>query len=228
MHDLERFITGFQRFQQQYFKAQPGLFRDLRGGQHPRTLLIGCSDSRVDPALLLGCDPGDIFTIRNVANLVPPHASGSGHQGVSAAIQFAVDSLQVDRVIVLGHSRCGGIRALVEQRLPSEGETDFIGRWVRIAEPARLHAMRLPGASDEAHQRACELGAILVSLQNLASFPWVAKRLAAGSLTLHGWYFDIDEGALLAYSPRADAFLPLVCPLLPADPPFRGQARDCA
>ncbi len=218
MHDLERFITGFQRFQQQYFDTAPDLFQDLRAGQHPRTLLIGCSDSRVDPALLLGCDPGDIFTIRNVANLVPPHERRTGHQGVAAAIQFAVDSLRVDRVIVLGHSSCGGIRALVEQRLPSEGETDFIGRWVRIAEPARERTMRqMPLASDADRRRACELGAILVSLKNLETFPWVAQRVAEGNLTLHGWYFDMNAGALLAYSPRADAFLPLVCPLLPAE-----------
>lgn len=218
MHDLERFIDGFQRFQLHYFEHTPALYRDLREGQHPNTLLIGCCDSRVDPALLLGCDPGDIFTVRNVANLVPPCNHGLSHQGVAAAIQFAVDQLRVARIIILGHAQCGGIRALVEQRFPVDGETDFIGRWVRIAEPARARvAQQLPMATAAERQRACELAAILISLRNLESFPWVQQRLAQGDITLHGWYFDLDAGALLAYSPRADAFLPLVCPLVPED-----------
>ncbi|GAB3256499.1 carbonic anhydrase [Chitinimonas naiadis] len=215
MHDLERFIGGFQRFQRQYFESSPGLFKDLQQGQRPSTLLIGCSDSRVNPALLLGCDPGDIFTVRNVANLVPPCNRRTSHQGVSSAIQFAVDQLEVARIIVLGHSQCGGIRALVDQYLPKEGETDFIGRWVGIAEEARLKVVQqMPNASYAEQRRACELGAILVSLNNLRTFPWVQQHLASGRLTLHGWYFDLDAGALLAYSERSDAFLPMVCPLV--------------
>lgn len=214
MHDLERFIDGFQRFQRQYFEADPALYCDLRQGQHPSTLLIGCCDSRVDPALLLGCDPGDIFTVRNVANLVPPCDPRQHFAGVSSAVQFAVQQLKVARIIVMGHAQCGGIRALVEQRFSGEDALDYIGRWIRIAEPARERVMRqLPGASAAERQRACELAAILVSLRNLESYPWIAERLAAGSLSLHGWYFDLNAGALLAYSPRADAFLPMVCPL---------------
>lgn len=216
MHDLERFIDGFQRFQQQYFETDPSLYSDLRQGQHPNTLLIGCCDSRVDPALLLGCDPGDIFTVRNVANLVPPCDPKQHFAGVTSAVQFAVQQLNVARIIVMGHAQCGGIRALVEQRFSGEAPMDYIGRWIHIAEPARAAIMRqLPSASPAERQRACELAAILVSLRNLDSYPWIAERLAAGSLTLHGWYFDLDAGALLAYSPRADAFLPLVCPLVP-------------
>lgn len=217
MHDLERFIDGFQRFQRQYFAIDPALYCDLRQGQHPSTLLIGCCDSRVDPAQLLGCDPGDLFTIRNVANLVPPCEVGRSHQGVSSAIQFAVDQLAVTRIIVLGHAQCGGIRALFEQRFAEPAEPDrpdFIGRWVRIAEPARRQVLRqMPDAGTAAQRRACELAAILVSLRNLETFPWVQRRLEAGELTLHGWFFDLDAGTLLAYSPRADAFLPLVSPL---------------
>ncbi|MFC4159060.1 carbonic anhydrase [Chitinimonas lacunae] len=215
MHDLERFIDGFQRFQRRYFATDPALYCDLKQGQHPNTLLIGCCDSRVDPAQLLGCDPGDIFTVRNVANLVPPCTTGQIYQGVSSAIQFAVDQLKVSRIIVLGHAQCGGIRALVEQQLSDEDDLDFVGRWVRIAEPARLKVMQqMPHASPAEQRRACELAAILVSLRNLQTFPWVRERVEQGALTLHGWYFDLDAGALLAYSPRADVFLPLVCPLV--------------
>ncbi|RQW29680.1 carbonic anhydrase [Rhodobacteraceae bacterium CH30] len=214
MHDIERFIAGFSRFQLQYFDSNSGLYRELKQGQHPSTLLIGCSDSRVDPAQLLGCDPGDIFTIRNVANLVPPCGAAKSHHGVSAAIQFAVAQLKVSRIIVLGHAQCGGIRALVEQRLDNGDAQDFIGPWVGIAEPARLRVEAgMQGASLQEKTRACELASILVSLKNLQSFPWVSQAMALGALTLHGWYFDLNAGALLAYSPRSDAFLPLVCPL---------------
>ncbi|MBF6990249.1 MULTISPECIES: carbonic anhydrase [Cupriavidus] len=223
MHQIEHLLKGFERFQQRYFDDAPSLFDALRTGQQPPTLLIGCCDSRVDPALLLGCDPGDLFTVRNIGNLVPPctgRHEGSLH-GVSAAIQFAVEQLQVDRIIVMGHGGCGGIRALLAQPAdagdhpPEEGdEADYLGAWVRIAAPARRQVEQtLADASPAQRQRACEQAAILVSLRNLQTFPFVRRALEAGRLTLHGWYFDLQAGALLAYSQRADAFLPLVCPL---------------
>ncbi|UDM52524.1 carbonic anhydrase [Cupriavidus sp. MP-37] len=223
MHHIEHLLKGFERFQQRYFDDEPGLFDTLRTGQRPPTLLIGCSDSRVDPGLLLGCDPGELFTVRNIGNLVPPctgRHEGSLH-GVSAAIQFAVQQLRVARIIVMGHGGCGGIRALLAQpadagdHAPDDGQDpDYLGAWVRIAAPARRQVEEtLAGASPAQRQRACEQAAILVSLRNLQTFPFVQRALEAGELTLHGWYFDLQAGALLAYSQRADAFLPLVCPL---------------
>lgn len=215
MQDIERLIDGFQRFQKQYFERNPSLYRDLKQGQHPSTLVIGCSDSRVDPSLLLDCDPGDIFTIRNIANLIPPCGGSNGRQGVSAALQFAVTQLKVERIIVLGHSGCGGIRALMDEQFPSSEGTDFLGRWVSIADPAKYRVLqKLGNAAPAAQYRACEQAAILVSLRNLESFPWIAERVQDDKLSLHGWYFDMEAGALHAYSPRADAFLPLVCPLV--------------
>ena len=214
MRDIERFIDGFQRFQYQYYEAAPSLYRNLRDGQHPSTLLIGCCDSRVDPAMLLGCDPGDIFTVRNVANLVPPADRDQGHHGVLAAIQFAVDQLKVGRIIVLGHAHCGGIRALMERPAGAAGEPDYLNRWMDIAEPARQRVLnQMPDAPDADRRRACEQASILISLRNLESLPCVRRALEAGTLTLHGWYFDLVAGALLAYSQRADGFLPIVCPL---------------
>lgn len=223
MHQIEHLLKGFERFQQRYFDDEPGLFDMLRTGQQPPTLLIGCCDSRVDPALLLGCDPGELFTVRNIGNLVPPctgRHEGSLH-GVSAAIQFAVQQLRVARIIVMGHGGCGGIRALLAQPCdagdhpPNEDEeADYLGAWVRIAAPARRQVEQtLAHASPAQRQRACEQAAILVSLRNLQTFPFVRRALDAGRLTLHGWYFDLEAGALLAYSQCADAFLPLVCPL---------------
>ena len=212
MRDIERFIDGFQRFQYQYYEAAPSLYRNLRDGQHPSTLLIGCCDSRVDPAMLLGCDPGDIFTVRNVANLVPPADRDQGHHGVLAAIQFAVDQLGRP------HHRAGP-RAL--RRHPCaygaarrRGEPDYLNRWMDIAEPARQRVLnQMPDAPDAERRRACEQASILISLRNLESLPSVRRALEAGTLTLHGWYFDLVAGALLAYSQRADGFLPIVCPL---------------
>ena len=217
MRDIERLVDGFQRFQQQYYEDAPSLYRSLREGQHPSTLLIGCCDSRVDPAMLLGCDPGDIFTVRNVANLVPPSNTDRGLQGVLAAIQFAVEQLQVSRIIVLGHAHCGGIRSLMDRgsrQGGGDGEPDYLGRWMDIAEPARQRVLQqMPEATPAERRRACEQASILISLRNLEELSFVRRALEAGRLTLHGWYFDLAAGALLAYSARADAFLPIVCPL---------------
>lgn len=211
MQDIEKFIRGFSRFQQQYL-SEHALFDSLRKGQHPRSLVIGCCDSRVDPALLTGSDPGDLFVVRNIANLVPP-CTPDAPPGVSSAIEFAVCELEVERVIVLGHARCGGIRALLAPRRMAS-ETDFVGRWMKIAEPVRQRMLHdLPHKSSDDQHKACELASILHSLDNLLTYPWIKRRVEQGLLMLHGWYFDIESGALLAYSPRQHEFLPMVCPL---------------
>jgi carbonic anhydrase len=212
--NIHQFIEGFQRFQSKYFTGTEPLYDKLNHGQNPSTLLIGCCDSRVDPALLLDCDPGDMFVIRNVANLVPPCNELGHQQGVSAAIQFAVEALNIQRIIVLGHEKCGGIRALMQGYQPSRS-IDFIGRWMKMVEPVKQHILQHMAHADSAEQnRACELGAIILSLNNLRSFPWVAEREKRGDLALHGWYFDMTNGALLAYTERSDTFLPMVCPLV--------------
>lgn len=213
MHNISHFIEGFQRFQSKYFDGASNLYDKLNSGQKPTTLLIGCCDSRVDPALLLDCDPGDIFVIRNVANLVPPCNQAGNQQGVSAAIQYAIEALNVQRVIIMGHEKCGGIRALMQGYTPSP-ELDFIGRWMNIVEPVKQQVLhQLVNRSADEQNQACELGAIILSLNNLRSFPWVSEREARGELALHGWYFDMSNGALLAYSERTCTFLPMVCPL---------------
>jgi len=213
VRNIQQFIEGFQRFQSKYFTGEDRLFEKLNHGQNPTTLLIGCCDSRVDPALLLDCDPGDIFVVRNVANLVPPCNESAQQHGVSAAIQFAVEALNVKRIIVMGHEKCGGIRALMQGYQPSR-KIDFIGRWMKIIEPVKQQVLQQLANCSEAEQiRACELGAVINSLNNLRSFPWISEREARGDIALHGWYFDMSNGALLAYSERSDTFLPMVCPL---------------
>ena len=215
MSDISQFIQGFQRFQQHYFQQAPELFARLKHGQKPSTLLIGCCDSRVEPSLLLGCHPGQLFTIRNVANLVPPCIENdSTHHGVSAAIQFAVETLEVSDIIVLGHRQCGGIHSLFSPASADPKQLDFIRRWMDIATPAYTWVKTtLATAPQEQQQRACEQAALLISLKNLLTFPWVAQRLDRKQLSLHGWYFDLENGALLAYTPHNDDFVPIVCPM---------------
>ena len=204
MQDIEKFIQGFCRFQQQYL-SEPSMFESLREGQHPGTLVIGCCDSRVDPALLTGSDPGDMFVVRNVANLVPP-CTPDAPPGVSSAIEFAVCGLEVSRIIVLGHANCGGIRALMSPSKLSS-ETDFVARWMRIAEPVRQSVLQqLKHKSVDAQCRACEMASIRHSLDNLLTYPWIKRRVEQGSLALHGWYFDIGTGCMSAYVPSTNRF----------------------
>jgi carbonic anhydrase len=214
MQDIEKFIRGFSRFQQQYLR-EPTRLDSLSQGQHPRTLVIGCCDARVDPALLTGCDPGDIFVVRNIANLVPP-CTPDAPPGVTSAIEFAVCALEVARIIVLGHARCGGVRSLM-LGAPSGDEaeqTGFVARWMRLAEPVRARVLReLRHKHADEQCRAAELASILHSLDQLLTYPWIRRRVEAGTLALHGWYFDLAAGTLLAYSARRQEFLPILDPV---------------
>lgn len=210
MEEIEKFVSGFRRFQHRYFGEHTALYRDLQCKQSPKTLLIGCSDSRVDPALLTDCAPGELFVIRNVANLVPPYEEGVTHQGVTSAIEYAVMDLEVSQVIVLGHSGCGGINALFNGRKP-RNRVDFVGKWMQIAEPAKKYVQSVLGHRPlDAQLRACEMASILVSLENLMRFPFIKERVEAGELALHGWYFCLSEGALYDFDPETGHFRPLV------------------
>ena len=206
MNDLKRFIAGFRSFQKDYFGLESTKFEPLKLGQNPKTMIIGCSDSRVDPAILTNCAPGDIFTVRNVANLVPPFEENGGLHGVSAALEFAVCHLGVEHIIVLGHSQCGGIGALMAGDCGCKGG-GFISRWMSIANSARERVLEeLPGKDPQLQQRAAEQAAILLSLENLHTFPWIDQRVTEGTLSLHGWYFNLDAGELMEYAPEQGLF----------------------
>jgi carbonic anhydrase len=209
--DIAEFVTGFGKFQEKYFAGDDSIFVRLRQGQSPSTLVISCCDSRADPGMLLGAGPGDIFVVRNVANLVPPYRNGAEMPGIRADIEFAVKSLQVEHIIILGHSSCGGIRALLDGEGLTEHNFEFIGSWVAIAGEAREKVKReLAGASDAVQATACGQAAIEISLRNLMTFPWIRERVDAGLTSLHGWYFDIDAGQLLGYDYELGRFAPLV------------------
>ena len=211
MKDISHFLTGIDHFRARYFIERPGSFSQLSQGQAPQALVIACCDSRVDPVMLTGADPGDLFVVRDVANLVPPYRDDSHAPGIRAAIEFAVKGLAVENIIVLGHSRCGGIKALMDGEGTTEHNYEFIGPWVSLAKPARDEVMRaMPEATHACQTRACEQASIRMSLENLLSFPWIAERVQQNRIALHGWYFDIDNGELLVYDAENEKFAPPV------------------
>lgn len=206
MSSPAQLIEGFARFRERHFARDDALFRGLvEQGQAPKTMVVACCDARVDPALVLDCAPGDLFVIRNVANLVPPAENQGHYHGTSAALEFGVRKLNVAHIIVLGHAHCGGIQALLEGGMQKEDA--FISQWMGIADAARERAGReFSGADSVARQRACEQQATLVSLDNLMTFSWIRERVEQGALALHGWYFDIERGELLGYDAAARRF----------------------
>ncbi|NJD38103.1 MAG: carbonic anhydrase [Geobacter sp.] len=210
MQEMQKFIHGFRSFQEDYFSEDRELFDRLKQGQRPRVVLIGCSDSRVDPSMMVRSEPGELFIVRNVANLVPPCEHDHSYHGVSAALEYAVCHLEVEHIIVLGHSCCGGIRSLMEG-IPSEKNGEYISKWVSIAERAKQQVLEtFAGAPPEQQAKACEHASILVSLENLLTFPWIRERVEADTLDLHGWYFDIESGNLYSYQPASGKFELLV------------------
>lgn len=207
MTSPQQLIEGFRRFREQHFGNNEALYRQLvEQGQTPNIMVVACCDSRVDPSLVLECAPGDLFVIRNVANLVPPAENQGQYHGTSAALEFGVRNLEVQHIIVLGHAHCGGIRTLLETGGANKPDS-YIDDWMRLVENARAGVQEeMPEASMEAQACACEQQAILVSLRNLMTFPWIRERVENGTLTLHGWYFDIKHGQLLRYNPVTSVF----------------------
>ncbi len=209
MTDISKFITGFKRFQDSYFGVDRQLFGQLKDRQNPSAMVIACSDSRVDPAILMDVEPGDLFVVRNVANLVPPHETGGGLHGVSTALEFGVCVIGVQHIIVLGHRKCGGVHALMHG-IPEGASGEFIDRWMSIAGRAKERVLaEFPDASPDEQLCACEEASILVSMENLLTFPWIKQRVQQGALMLHGWYFDIETGTLQTYNPFVGQFEPL-------------------
>jgi len=187
----QRLVDGYQCFRSGRYGAEKERYLKLaRQGQHPRVMVIACCDSRAAPETVFDADPGELFVVRNVANLVPPYAPDGRHHSTSAALEFAVLSLKVADVVVMGHGRCGGIAALIERSAPLSG-SDFIGQWMSTVRD-------IVGEASETGDRATtvERAAVEHSLANLRTFPWIRSREARGHLGLHGAWFDIGQGEL--------------------------------
>jgi carbonic anhydrase len=193
---MKQLLEGYARFREGYWRAHKELYSTLaRDGQSPPAMVIACADSRVAPEVIFDCAPGDIFVVRNVSALVPPYAPDGNYHGTSAALEFAVNALNVRTIVVLGHSRCGGIRTLMKG--PNAEGGDFISAWMDIAKTARQRVCDSPAPGDfEAQCLACEHEAIRVSLANLRSFPWITEREQDGRLALAGWHFCVETGLL--------------------------------
>lgn len=192
---MDELLEGYRRFRRNEWPVYQRDFAALaRHGQAPHALIIACSDSRVTPELIFSAIPGDLFVVRNIANLVPPYAPDAANHGTSAALEFAVRVLGVQRIVVVGHSGCGGVAALM-RGAPAEAQ-DFIGNWMRIAEPARLRAEAVFPDDIEAACNRCEIENIRVSLENLRGFPWIEAARLAGNLKIMGMYFDVGAGRL--------------------------------
>lgn len=199
---MDKLIAGYRRFRANFYEQHRSEFERLSAkGQKPGAMIIGCSDARVDPAINFDTGPGEVFMVRNVANVVPPYAPDGDQHGTSAAIEFAVKGLEVPNIVILGHAKCGGIAALVDAEPQTESKTDFIDLWMAVARPARRAAFARATAENRQDDRdhvcaLCERANVRVGLANLRTFPWIAEREKAGTLALHGWYFDITKGEL--------------------------------
>ena len=193
---MDPLIDGYRRFRADVWPGERARYEALaHWGQSPETMVIACSDSRVDPQTVFGAVPGELFVVRNVAALVPPFQPDPGHHGTSAALEFGVKVLKVARVVVLGHGQCGGIKAMAYG--PPPQAQDFIASWVEIGKPALLAA----GEKPEGRLERIEAEAVRLSLANLMTFPWIAEPAAAGRLTLQGYWFDVHTGVLAAVGP---------------------------
>ncbi|MBF0136467.1 MAG: carbonic anhydrase [Magnetococcus sp. DMHC-1] len=191
-----RLLDGYQRFLAGYFSKNREALLELARGQSPEVAIVACCDSRVDPAIIFDVAPGDVFVIRNVANLVPPFESEGRYHGTSAALEFAVTGLQVKHVVVLGHANCGGIKTLMSGK-SSNWKSDFLDQWMFIAADAIEQVRQLGGnLSESERMHACEKAAAIHSRKNLMTFPWIRERVHKGTLSLHAWYYDLGNGSL--------------------------------
>ncbi len=206
-HLPERLLAGYRNFMSGRYSSESARYRSLaRNGQSPETMVIACCDSRAAPETIFDAGPGELFVLRNVANLVPPYAPDAQHHGTSAALEFAVESLKVKNIIVMGHGRCGGINAVLNRSETPLRPGDFIGQWMNLLAPA---AERIAGNSlmtMSERQTALERISIRYQIENLRTFPRVKALEDKGSLTLYGAWFDISAGELWVMDPATGDF----------------------
>jgi carbonic anhydrase len=214
MNFPDRLLDGYRAFVQTRLPLELSRFEKLaQSGQRPEVMVICCCDSRVSPEVIFDAHPGELFVVRNVANLVPPYTPSGFTHGVSAALEFAVEGLEVKYIVVMGHTHCGGIRAYSEHR-NRLNPGDFIDNWMSLIAPA---AEALGDGDDGPDYIArLEQASIVGTLSNLLTFPWIKSRADNGRLQLLGAYFDVGTGELAIYDPVAGAFAPIARESLPS------------
>ncbi len=197
----DELLTRLRRFHDHTFPGVQEQFQNLvKDGQHPTILFIGCSDSRVVPYLLTGTGPGELFLVRNVGAFVPPYDGSAGYHGTSAAIEFAVLNLHVSRIVVCGHSHCGGIRALYEEIDP---QAKNLAAWLELGREAALPVQVTQEALRRTEQRA-----VVLQLERLMGYPMVRQQVEAGKLALHGWHYVIEDGEVHVFDVKTGEFVP--------------------
>lgn len=201
-HDL---VHGFRYFREEYFLKEKEFFEQLAHGQSPKTMVVACCDSRTDPAILLGCKPGELFVVRSIAALIAPQSKAGEYDAVVAAIEYGVKHLAVHDIVVMGHSNCGGIQGIFNpEKLASD---QYVARWVSLACPVVEDVVREnPEASEKEKLRLSEEAGVLYSMENLLSYPWVAEPVKAGKLSVHALYWDMNAGHLLIWNSQKEDF----------------------
>ena len=222
----DRLAQGYRAFLAGRFPVEQERFEALaEKGQRPEIMIVGCCDSRVAPEAIFDAGPGELFVLRNVANLVPPYAPDGEYHGTSAALEFAVQALKVKHIVVMGHGRCGGIQACLDDEIQPLSPGDFIGRWITLVEPAiRALGPRGHGEGKAAFVERLALASIENSIRNLRTFPCIRILEEQGRLALHGAYFEVATGILMLRDPETGRFHPAVDP---AEMPARVSGRAC-
>ncbi|MBS0359383.1 MAG: carbonic anhydrase [Proteobacteria bacterium] len=198
-NSFKKILQGYAEFRDKYVHGDTSIMHYLsHHGQKPDIMVVACCDSRVDPALILQCEPGDLFVTRNVANIVPPYEKDEAHHGTSAALEFAIRFLQVKHLVLLGHSQCGGIQALLEGS--DSNNNDFITSWVSVIKTEHCN----PQSVDD-----CAKVALNQSYQNCLTFPWIKERVLQNKLKIHLWFFDIKTGQIFTYCETEKKYQPL-------------------
>jgi carbonic anhydrase len=204
----QRLRDGYSTFRSGRLAAEQSRYRELaERGQKPETMVVGCCDSRVAPEAIFDAGPGELFVVRNVANLVPPYSPDDAYHGVSAALEYAVEVLRVQHIVVLGHARCGGVQAFADDTAAG----DFLGNWMSMLAPVAA-AIAPRSVAPDNYLTRLEQASMLASLDNLRTFPFIRSRCERGQLTLHGAYFDVSTGELSALDPATGRFGPVTPP----------------
>lgn len=197
-NSFKKLLGGYAKFRDKYAAGDDSIMAKLADhGQQPEIMVLACCDSRVDPAVILRCEPGELFIARNVANIIPPYEADDGHHGTSAALEYGICYLNVKHLVILGHSQCGGINAILHSE--DLHQNDFISRWVELIDLSKAH-----DDPDLAAQQA-----LACSYQNALTFPWIKARVEQQQLAIHRWFFDIKNGEILAYSDTNDHYVKL-------------------
>ncbi len=212
MPDIGKLISGFRVFKSTTYLEQQDIIRHLSAqGQKPSTLVVSCVDLKIAPAILFATIPGELYIINNLGGLVPQYST-TGVHGIASAIEYAVNGFEVENIIVLGHARCNSIKMMMSDEFVTNTDqlSESMKKWLSIASKAREAVKKeMADKSIEDQQSACEHESIIISLRNLMSYPYIAKRMEENTLNIFGWHFDIETGNIMAFDPDTAMFEPI-------------------